>query len=124
MFYLMSVKLNKLLKVLNQLRNQQQHHQRRSSMIIPMEGTNALTANGASCFLMQILSSRLKVYAGIAELATKRYKLAARHFLGVSFDHCTNHFQVRSIQSNILDFLEYSKYHFVFISLNKQVFFF
>lgn len=41
-----------------------------------------------------VLMSRLKVYAGIAELATKRYKLAARHFLGVNFEHCANHFQV------------------------------
>ncbi|CAF3359543.1 unnamed protein product [Rotaria socialis] len=48
---------------------------------------NSLMASDA------ILISRLKVYAGIAELATKRYKLAARHFLGVTFDHCSNHFQ-------------------------------
>jgi COP9 signalosome complex subunit 1 len=60
-----------------------------SSMINPMEisTTNALILSDA------ILTSRLKVYAGIAELATKRYKLAARHFLGVSFDHCSNYFQ-------------------------------
>ncbi|CAF1241396.1 unnamed protein product [Rotaria sp. Silwood1] len=63
-----------------------------TSMVNPMEvssvsTTNATTASDA------VLISRLKVYAGIAELATKRYKLAARHFLGVSFDHCSNHFQ-------------------------------
>ncbi len=59
------------------------------SMINPMElpTTNAMIASD------DVLASRLKVYAGIAELATKRYKLAARHFLGVSFDHCVNHFQ-------------------------------
>lgn len=51
--------------------------------------TNTTTASDA------VLASRLKVYAGIAELATKRYKFAARHFLGVSFDHCSNFFQVR-----------------------------
>ena len=51
--------------------------------------TNTTTASDA------VLASRLKVYAGIAELATKRYKFAARHFLGVSFDHCANYFQVR-----------------------------
>ncbi|CAF1220825.1 unnamed protein product [Rotaria sordida] len=60
-----------------------------SSMINPMDVTttnNIITSDA-------ILASRLKVYAGIAELATKRYKLAARHFLGVSFDHCSNYFQ-------------------------------
>ena len=50
--------------------------------------SNTVTASDA------VLTSRLKVYAGIAELATKRYKFAARHFLGVSFDHCANYFQV------------------------------
>ncbi|CAF1114220.1 unnamed protein product [Adineta ricciae] len=60
-----------------------------SSVVNPMEisTTNAMIASDA------ILASRLKVYAGIAELATKRYKLAARHFLGVSFEHCSNYFQ-------------------------------
>ncbi|CAF0789131.1 unnamed protein product [Didymodactylos carnosus] len=38
----------------------------------------------------QILTSKLKVYAGIAELSTKRYKLAARHFISVNFEHCQN----------------------------------
>ena len=42
-----------------------------------------------------LLISRLKVYAGIADLATTRYKLMARRFLGVSFEHCSNHLQVR-----------------------------
>ncbi|CAF1380458.1 unnamed protein product [Rotaria sordida] len=42
---------------------------------------------------MMTMSSRLKVYADIAELTTKRHKLAARHFLSVSFEHCSNHFQ-------------------------------
>ncbi|CAF1356050.1 unnamed protein product [Rotaria magnacalcarata] len=49
--------------------------------------TNTIIASDA------VLASRLKVYAGLAELATKRYKPAARHFLGVSFDHCSNQFQ-------------------------------
>jgi len=40
-----------------------------------------------------LLTSRLKVYAGIAELATKRYKLATRHLLSVSFEHCSTNFQ-------------------------------
>ncbi|CAF0826986.1 unnamed protein product, partial [Didymodactylos carnosus] len=40
----------------------------------------------------QILASKLKVYAGIAELSTKRYKLAARHFINVNFEHCQNNF--------------------------------
>jgi COP9 signalosome complex subunit 1 len=65
-----------------------------TSMVNPMEVTSASTIN-ATIASDAILASRLKVYAGIAELATKRYKLAARHFLGVSFDHCSNHFQVR-----------------------------
>lgn len=60
------------------------------TVVNPMEvsTTSAMIASDA------ILASRLKVYAGIAELATKRYKLAARHFLGVSFEHCSNYFQV------------------------------
>ncbi|CAF0878786.1 unnamed protein product [Rotaria sp. Silwood1] len=60
-----------------------------SSMINPMDVTTANSVIASDA----ILASRLKVYAGIAELATKRYKLAARHFLGVSFEHCSNHFQ-------------------------------
>ncbi len=63
-----------------------------TAMVNPMEVANASTTN-ANIASDAILASRLKVYAGIAELATKRYKLAARHFLGVSFDHCSNHFQ-------------------------------
>ena len=63
-----------------------------SSLINPMDTSNLSAAN-ATILSDQILASRLKVYAGISELATKRYKLAARHFLGVSFDHCSNHFQ-------------------------------
>jgi COP9 signalosome complex subunit 1 len=68
-----------------------------TSMVNPMEVSSASTTN-ALIASDTILASRLKVYAGIAELATKRYKLAARHFLGVSFDHCSNHFQVRFIE--------------------------
>jgi hypothetical protein len=61
-----------------------------ATVVNPMEvsTTNAMIVSDA------ILASRLKVYAGMAELATKRYKLATKHFLGVSFDHCSNHFQV------------------------------
>jgi COP9 signalosome complex subunit 1 len=62
-----------------------------SSMVNPMEVSSASTTIASDA----VLASRLKVYAGIAELATKRYKLAARHFLGVSFEHCSNNFQVR-----------------------------
>ena len=95
MFYHMLVKLNKLLKVLKQQQNQQQqHHQFTASMINPMETTSTSSTN-ATIVADAILASRLKVYAGIAELATKRYKLAARHFLGVTFDHCANNFQVK-----------------------------
>lgn len=65
-----------------------------AAMVNPMEVTSASTIN-ATVASDAVLASRLKVYAGIAELATKRYKLAARHFLGVSFDHCANYFQVR-----------------------------
>jgi len=61
-----------------------------ASMNNPMDVATTTAMIGSDA----ILASRLKVYAGIAELATKRYKLAARHFLGVSFDHCSNHFQV------------------------------
>lgn len=32
--------------------------------------------------------TRLKCAAGLAELATKKYKLAAKHFLLANFDHC------------------------------------
>jgi len=60
-----------------------------STMINPME----VSTTNSTIALDAILNSRLKVYAGIAELATKRYKLAARHFLSVSFDHCSNYFQ-------------------------------
>jgi COP9 signalosome complex subunit 1 len=66
-----------------------------TSMVNPMEVAASTTTANAMIASDAILASRLKVYAGIAELATKRYKLAARHFLGVSFDHCSNHFQVR-----------------------------
>ena len=64
------------------------------SIINPMEVSSVSVANTTAAS-DAVLASRLKVYAGIAELATKRYKLAARHFLGVSFEHCTNHFQVK-----------------------------
>ena len=55
-----------------------------TTMANPMETTS--TSDAA-------LISRLKVYAGIAELATKRYKLAAKNFLTVNFEHCSNHFK-------------------------------
>lgn len=32
--------------------------------------------------------TRLKCAAGLAELATKKYKMAAKHFLQANFDHC------------------------------------
>jgi hypothetical protein len=64
-----------------------------SSMMNPMDISTTSSTSGIMASDM-ILTSRLKVYAGIAELATKRYKLAARHFLGVAFDHCSNYFQV------------------------------
>ncbi|CAF1230566.1 unnamed protein product [Adineta ricciae] len=55
---------------------------------------SATTSSSSSADLSEAeIASRLKVYAGIAELATGRYKLAARHFLAVSFDHCANKFQ-------------------------------
>ncbi|CAF0750546.1 unnamed protein product [Adineta steineri] len=59
------------------------------TMVNSMEVSNTSTTVTSDA----VLISRLKVYAGIAELATKRYKLAARHFLSVSFEHCSNHFQ-------------------------------
>jgi COP9 signalosome complex subunit 1 len=62
-----------------------------SSMTNPMDVSTINTTMISDA----VFTSRLKVYAGIAELATKRYKLAARHFLSVSFDHCSNHFQVK-----------------------------
>lgn len=65
-----------------------------TSMVNPMEVSSTSTTN-ATIAADAVLASRLKVYAGIAELATKRYKLAARHFLGVAFEHCSNNFQVR-----------------------------
>ena len=61
-----------------------------TSMMDTSSGSNATGSDA-------ILASRLKVYAGIAELATKRYKLAARCFIGVAFDHCSNHFQVEFV---------------------------
>ncbi|PHT96547.1 COP9 signalosome complex subunit 1 [Capsicum chinense] len=36
----------------------------------------------------QAILTRLKCAAGLAELATKRYKSAAKYFLQASFDHC------------------------------------
>ncbi|XP_071445855.1 COP9 signalosome complex subunit 1 [Hetaerina americana] len=41
-------------------------------------------ASGSS----QGVLTRLKCAAGLAELATKKYKCAARHFLHAAFDHC------------------------------------
>lgn len=35
-----------------------------------------------------IIFTRLRCAAGVAELAGKRYKAAARHFLQASLDHC------------------------------------
>ncbi|XP_035718504.1 COP9 signalosome complex subunit 1-like [Vespa mandarinia] len=36
----------------------------------------------------QAIITKLKVAAGLAELATRQYKMAARHFLQASLDHC------------------------------------
>lgn len=36
----------------------------------------------------QSIVTKLKVAAGLAELATRKYKMAARHFLQASLDHC------------------------------------
>ncbi|KAL0271003.1 UNVERIFIED_CONTAM: hypothetical protein PYX00_008249 [Menopon gallinae] len=36
----------------------------------------------------QAILTRLKCAAGLAELATKKYKSAAKHFLQANFDHC------------------------------------
>nr|CAD7592976.1 unnamed protein product [Timema genevievae] len=36
----------------------------------------------------QTILTRLKCAAGLAELATKKYKSAAKHFLAANFDHC------------------------------------
>ncbi|XP_075225012.1 COP9 signalosome subunit 1b isoform X2 [Lycorma delicatula] len=36
----------------------------------------------------QAILTRLKCAAGLAELATKKYKTAAKHFLQANFDHC------------------------------------
>lgn len=36
----------------------------------------------------QTILTRLKCAAGLAELATKKYKSAAKHFLQANFDHC------------------------------------
>lgn len=36
----------------------------------------------------QATLTRLKCAAGLAELATRKYKLAAKHFLQANFDHC------------------------------------
>ena len=59
------------------------------------------TSSSSSADLSEAeIASRLKVYAGIAELATGRYKIAARHFLAVSFDHCANKFKVRYVFPN------------------------
>ena len=36
----------------------------------------------------QSVLTRLKCAAGLADLATKKYKSAAKYFLQASFDHC------------------------------------
>ena len=36
----------------------------------------------------QSVITKLKCAAGLAELATKKYKSAAKYFLQASFDHC------------------------------------
>ncbi len=36
----------------------------------------------------QIILTRLNCAIGLAELATRKYKVAARHFLSASLDHC------------------------------------
>ncbi|XP_026480669.1 COP9 signalosome complex subunit 1-like isoform X2 [Ctenocephalides felis] len=38
--------------------------------------------------LNQMITTRLKCAAGLAELATRKYKSAAKHFLAASIDHC------------------------------------
>ncbi len=48
------------------------------------------------CFINQqkeskdnlMIITKLKCAAGLAELATKKYKQAAKYFLQASFDHC------------------------------------
>lgn len=45
-------------------------------------------AEGYSKDTNQAVLTRLKCAAGLAELATKEYKAAAKHFLQASFDHC------------------------------------
>lgn len=45
-------------------------------------------AEGYSKDTNQSILTRLKCAAGLAELATKEYKAAAKHFLQASFDHC------------------------------------
>src|SRR5699024_9390483 len=36
----------------------------------------------------QVIVTKLKCAAGLAELATKKYKSAAKHFLQANLDHC------------------------------------
>ncbi|XP_055708747.1 COP9 signalosome complex subunit 1b [Phlebotomus papatasi] len=45
-------------------------------------------AEGCSKDANQAVVTRLKCAAGLAELATKKYKSAAKHFLQANFDHC------------------------------------
>uniref|UniRef100_A0A1B0CY66 COP9 signalosome complex subunit 1 n=1 Tax=Lutzomyia longipalpis TaxID=7200 RepID=A0A1B0CY66_LUTLO len=45
-------------------------------------------AEGNSKDANQAVLTRLKCAAGLAELATKKYKSAAKHFIHANFDHC------------------------------------
>lgn len=57
------------------------------SYVSKAEGTPEYT-DGHSKDTNQSVLTRLKCAAGLAELATKEYRAAAKHFLLANFDHC------------------------------------
>jgi COP9 signalosome complex subunit 1 len=61
-----------------------------------MESTKPSTGKDASA----TIATRLRCAAGLAELAGKKYKAAAKYFLQANFDHCDNFGDMIS-QSNI-----------------------
>ena len=60
------------------------------AVLMPMDSSTKNSVDGS----VPVIVSRLRAYAGIAELAGKRYKLAARSLLMIPFEHCIHHLQV------------------------------
>ncbi|EAA10359.4 COP9 signalosome complex subunit 1b [Anopheles arabiensis] len=58
------------------------------SYVSKAEGTAEIAETSKDKDPNQVVITRLKCAAGLAELATRKYKSAAKHFLQANFDHC------------------------------------